>query len=101
VHEFVGAQDGIGRAGFDAQGAANAPGFVDDGHMAWSFSPMFWIEWQCGQACQYGQPVDALLSTRWALVDGGLPLGHSLGVTGAVWKATARALRLGQCVVQA
>ncbi len=37
VHELVRAHDGIGRAGLDAQGAANAPVLVDQHHAAWPF----------------------------------------------------------------
>ena len=44
VHQFVAAEDGIGRAGLDAQGAADAPGFVDDGHGARAFDAMGRVE---------------------------------------------------------
>ena len=44
MHDFVAAHDGINRTGLDAQGATNAPGFVDDGHGTWGFKALERIE---------------------------------------------------------
>ena len=37
MHHLVAAQNGIGRTGLDAQGAAYAPSLVNDGNVAWAF----------------------------------------------------------------
>ena len=44
VHAFVGAVDGIGRAGFYAQGAAYAPLLVDEDHTAPAFDAKLWVK---------------------------------------------------------
>jgi hypothetical protein len=43
MHHLVAAQDGIGGAGLDAQGAADTPSFVNHGHHHGAFNAMFWI----------------------------------------------------------
>ena len=40
VHALVGAQNGVSRAGFDAEGAAYAPGFVHHSDGQWGFNAM-------------------------------------------------------------
>jgi hypothetical protein len=44
VHALVDADDGVGGAGVQAQGAADAPGLVDDGHGARAFGAELGIE---------------------------------------------------------
>jgi hypothetical protein len=61
---------------------------------------VFRVEWQNGLTGECSQTFNAGLTARRTLVDGRLPLGHGTGISGAIWKATPRALRLGQCIVQ-
>ena len=100
MHHFVGTQYRIGRASLDAQRATNAPSLVDDGHMPRAFHAVRGVQGLNRLARQCGQAFNAGLPTGRALVDGGLPLGHGAGVTGAVGKAATRALGLRQRVVQ-
>src|SRR3989338_785393 len=70
VHFFVGAHDGIGGAGLDAQRAADTPGFVDVRHGAWGFLTMLRTQRQrclTRDGCEAG---DALSAPRVALADG-------------------------------
>lgn len=100
VHALVAAHDAVDRAGFDAQGAADAPGFVDPGHVARAFGAVFGVEGLRGLAGEGGQALNTLLTAGRALVDGGLAAGDGLGVGGAVGVAAALALGLGQGVQQ-
>ena len=68
--------------------------------MTWAFCAVRRIEGQNGPAGDGRQPFNARLPTRWALVDGRLPLGHGAGIAGAIGKAATRALRLGQGIVE-
>jgi hypothetical protein len=72
VHHLVAAQNGIGRAGLDAQGAANAPCFIDDGHSHRPFKAMFKVQWLDGLASEARQNGHAFGATWRTLIDGGL-----------------------------
>ena len=101
MHHLVAAQNGISGAGFDAQGATNAPCLVNHGHGHGAFYAVVWIErerWQSGNVCQKG---NALYAPRRALIDRGLVLSDGLRVGLAIGKAASSALRLGQRIVDA
>jgi len=98
VHAFVRADDAIDRAGLDAQGAADAPGFVDPGHLPRLFNAALGIERPRRLAGERGQAAHPFGPAGRALIDGRLPVRHRLRVSGAVGKAAAGALGLGQGV---
>ena len=96
VHFLMGAHDGIGGAGLDAQRAADTPGFVDVRHGAWGFHTMLRTQRQWNLPCDGCEAGDALSAPGGALVDGHALFGNGLGVGGAVGIAAACALCLGQ-----
>ena len=96
VHEFVAAHDGIGRAGLDAQGATNAPVFVDHRHGEWPLDAVCLAQRQHRLAGDGGESGDAFSAAGRALVDVGLTSRHRLRISRAVGIAAARALRLRQ-----
>ena len=96
VHQLVAAQYRVGRAGVDAQGAADAPVFVDDGDAARTFCAIGRVECHDGLPCDGCKPANALAAARRALVDGCAVLRNGAGVGSAVRVAAARALRLRQ-----
>ena len=97
VHHLVAAHDGVYRTGLDAQRAANAPGFVNDGHGARPFNTVGWIQRKCRQAGDLCKKRDAFSAARRALVDGGQAGCNGLRIGRAVRKTAPCALRLGQC----
>ena len=97
VHELVAAQNRIGGADVDAQGAADAPVLVNDRDGAWPFNAMGGVERHHRLPSDHRQPLDAFCAARRALVDSRLALGDSLRVARAIRVATARALGLRQC----
>jgi hypothetical protein len=97
MHQFVAAHDGVSRAGFDAQGAADAPVFIYKSDGAWILNAMSRVQRHAGLTCDSSQFIDALLTTGRALVDTRHPFCNGLRVSGAVRVATSRALRLRQC----
>lgn len=99
VHALVGTQNGIRGADLDAEGAADAPVFIDAGEHAWSFYAMVRIQWQRGAACDGRQARNAFLAAGRALVDGRCARGHGFGVASAVRVAAARALGLRQDLI--
>lgn len=101
VHHLVAAQNGVGRAGLDAQRAAYAPGFVNDGNGAWALKAIGRVQGLYGQACDGCQPLYAFSAARRALVDGRTANGNGLCVGCAVGVAATRALRLRQRSVDA
>ena len=101
VHALVQAQDRIRGAGLDAQRAAYAPVFVDDGHGARCFLTMLGTQGLNRAACDGRQARNALGASGRALVDAGLATGDGQGVCSAVGIAAARALGLGQGGVDA
>jgi hypothetical protein len=101
VHAFVGTHDGVGGAGFDAQGATNAPLLVNDSQRSRAFAAVFGVQSLRGAASDLGQACDASLATGWALVDVGLTFGHGLRIRRAIGIAATGALRLRQRVKQA
>ena len=97
VHELVAAQNRIGGADVDAQGAADAPVLVNDRDGAWPFNAMGGVQRYKWLPSDCRQPLDAFCAARRALVDSRLALGDCLSVPGAIRVAAARALRLRQC----
>ena len=96
VHHFVAANDGVGRADLDAQGAADAPVFIDKSDCSCRFHAIRRIQWRHVMAGDAAQPLNTFGTTGRALVDLGVASGDGLGVGLAVRVATARALGLGQ-----
>ncbi len=96
VHQFVAANDSIGRTDFDAKRATDAPVFVDKSDGSCRFHAIHRIQRRHGMTGDAAQPFNAFGTTGWALVDLGVASGDGLGVCLAVWVATARALGLGQ-----
>ena len=101
VHELVAAENCIGRAGFDAQRAAYAPVLINHGQHAGPFAAVDRIQRHNGTPRDGREPLDTLQAARWALIDLCLAVGDGTGVGSAVGVATARALRLRQCSVDA
>ena len=96
VHHFIAANDGVGRADLNAQGAADAPVFIDESDGSCRFHAVSRIQLHHRMAGDAAQPFNAFGSTGWALVDLGVANGDGLGVGLAVRVATACALGLGQ-----
>lgn len=96
VHPFVGADDGVYRACFSAQGASDAPILVNPNHMARPLLSMRWIQWHRGLAGDQRQSAYAFITAWWTLVDGSVLFGNGFGVGGTVRKTTSGALCLGQ-----
>jgi hypothetical protein len=101
VHVFVRAEDGVGRAGVNAQGAADAPGLVHEGHAARGLHAVLGVERLYRFAADGGQPLHAFFATGRTLVDVGLALRNGIGIGRAVRVAAAGALGLRQRVQQA
>ena len=96
MHLFGRTEDGIDRAGLDAQGAADAPGFVDHSQGSRCFKAVGRIQRQGGLTHESRQPLDALGSAGWTLIDCCRALGHRDRVGMAVRVSAAGALRLRQ-----
>jgi len=96
VQKLVDADDAVNRAGLDAFGATNAPGFVDDRQGARPLFTTGGIQGQRRHAGERRQTAHALHPAGGALVDARFTLSDGLGVAGAIRKAAARALRLRQ-----
>ena len=96
MHQLVASHDGVRRADLDAQGAANAPVFINEDDAARPLGPVHRI--QCGNrlAGEGGQPLNPLGAARRALVDARLGLGDRLRIGGAVGVAATGALCLRQ-----
>ena len=98
MHLFGGSCDGIHRTGLNAQGAAYAGAFVDDGK-GFCFGNRVFTERLELHAQQFGQFPDALLATRRAAVDVGFPRRDGRGIRLASRVAALPALGLRQDVV--
>ena len=96
MHALVAAHDRIGRAGLDAQGAANAPALVNHDHAAGAFDAKSRVERAHRLAGQRRQTSDPLGAAGRTLVNARLAVGDGLGVGRAVGITAARALRLRQ-----
>jgi hypothetical protein len=96
MHQLVAAKNGVCRTGVEAQGAAYAPGFVNDSDCARAFSAMERIERLRRQAGDSGKALDSFHAARRALVDGGFMGCNGLGVGRAIGVAAAGALGLRQ-----
>ena len=90
------ADDAVGRAGLDAERAAYAPGFVDDGDAARGLDAIDGVQRQGRAAGEGGEPGHARGAAGGALVDLGLTRGDGVGVAAAVRIAAAGALGLRQ-----
>ena len=96
MHVLVGAQNGVGRAGFDAQRAAYAPGLINDGQLAWCFLTILGAQ-RLGCMTGDGRKQGNALGATWrALINGGIAAGDGLSVAAAVGVAASSALRLRQ-----
>jgi len=96
VHALVRAHDGVGWAGLEAQGAANAGAFVDEGHAARRFLATLGGKRQHRLARGRRKPRHAFGTAGRAAVDGRLADGNGLRVGCAIRVAAACALRLRQ-----
>ena len=101
MHTLIGTVNGIGGAGFDAQSAADAPVFVDEGHAAQAFYAEFGIQRHDSSAGNYRQARYALGPAWRALVDGCVLLRNGLRIGRAIGIAAARALGLRQRIQDA
>ena len=96
MHAFMGANDGIHRASLDAQGAADAPVFVNVSQVPGAFKAMRWVQALSRLSCQQRQLPHPLFTAWWALVDGGLLCGNGLRISSAILEAATLALCLRQ-----
>ena len=96
MHALVRANDGIDWARLDAQGAPDAPVFIDPDHMTRSFCAECRVQGQRWVSADCGQTVYAFIAAGRALIDGGFLVSDGAGISSAVWVATTRALRLWQ-----
>jgi hypothetical protein len=96
VHLLGRADDGIDRAGLDAERAADAGRLVDDRHLLGFFDPVLGRQRLELLAQQVGQLAHAFVAARRALVDFGCPVGDCLRVGLATGKAALAALCLRQ-----
>ena len=96
MHELVGTQNGVGRAGIDAQRAANAPVFVDARQSARRLAAVDWVQRAQRLPRDMRQPGNAFGPPRRALVNAGRTRSNGLGITGAVRVPAPRALGLRQ-----
>lgn len=96
VHHLVAAQYRIYRANWQAQCAANAPGFVNHGYTARCFQAVGRVQGQNALARDRCQPVNAISAAGRALVDGGFALDNCLSIGSAVRIPAAPALGLRQ-----
>ncbi len=98
VHLFGCANDGIYGARLDAQRAADAGLFVDEGDR-FGFGFCVAAKGFVFHAEQVSQFMDPIIAARWAQIDVRLAFGDGFSVRFATWIAALAALRLGQdCV---
>lgn len=97
MHPFGGTQDGINRAGLEAQGTADTELFIDVGHHGYIFFfAHFFIKGDRVAAQKVGQGLDTGFATRRTAVNLRLAGGNRLGIGAATGKAALAALGLGQ-----
>jgi hypothetical protein len=96
MHAFVGANDGIDRAGLNAKGAAYTVLFVDDGNPQGTGLATGTINGFGLAIKQMGQFDDTFLAAWGATVDISMALGQGLGVRSAALVTALSALRLRQ-----
>ena len=94
MHPFRGADDCIDWARLDAQRAADAKRFIDDGDPQRSFGAVGWIQRQRRPARNQAEFGDAGGAARWTLVDLRLPGGDRCSVGTATGKTALGALGL-------
>ena len=100
VQRLRAADDAVHGTRIEAQGAADARGFVDARNAQRAFGTVQWIERDDRPASDCGEPRNALLAARGALIGACHAVGYGLRVVAAVGKAAARALRLRQGVFE-
>ena len=96
MHLLGGADDGVDRAGLDAEGAADTGLLVDEGDRLRLFDTVFFVERLVLAAKQVGQLAHAFVAAGRALVDVRLALGDRVGVGPAAGKTALSALCLRQ-----
>ncbi len=96
MHELGGTDDGIHRAGLDAQRAADADRLVDQRDSPGFLDAMGWIERLVRAAGQRGQCANARITAGRALVDVSFTRGDRLGIGLAARVLALATLRLGQ-----
>src|SRR5690348_1985686 len=96
MHLFLGAGDGVHRAGLDALGAADAERLVDDGDGTGCERPHLRIEGFGREMHELSQCSEGLLTARRAAVDFCLVAGERLRIGMAIGETAALTLRLGE-----
>ena len=101
VHGLVAAENGVSGANRKAQGASDAPCFVDDSHRTARFDTVLGIKRQRALPGDDCEPGNTLGTAGRTLVDRGSAVCNRVRVGGAVRVSATRALRLGQRGVKA
>jgi hypothetical protein len=96
MHAFMGANDGIHWASLDAQGAADAPVFINVSQVPGAFKAMCWVQGLRRLTSQQCQMPHALFTAWGTLVDGGFLCGNGLRISRAILEAATLALCLRQ-----
>jgi hypothetical protein len=94
MHALVAAQDSVGGAGVDAQGATDAPVLINENSLARAFKAKGGVQSLLCPAGDVGQTDYTLLAARGALVDVGLSRFDRTAVACTVRIPATRALRL-------
>lgn len=97
MHLFGRANDAVHWACLDAQGATNAPAFVNQRQLPGRFLSVLEVQGPLCLARQGREPTNALYAAGWALVDLSLAIsdGHRIGVAVRISAAGALGLRQG------
>ena len=99
MHALLRAEDRIDRTGGDAQRAANARGFVDDGNEQWAVRAAFWSERSWRASRQRRERDNHGLPSGRAAIDVGRADCHGIRIGPARGVSAAHALGLRQrCV---
>ena len=101
VHQARGADNGIDRAGLDAERTADAVRLIDDGDFNGPVGAAFRIQREYVAFKQSGELDDPGRATRRAAIDRRFAAGNRVSVGPASRIAALRALRLGKQVVDA
>ena len=96
MHAFVRANDGVDRAGVNAQSAAYAPVLVYPNHAARGLHAVIRVKRQIGLRGHRSQAVYAFIAAGRALVDGRFATGDGVRISRAIRVTATRALRLRQ-----
>jgi hypothetical protein len=96
VHLFGCTNDGIYRAGLQAQGTTDAGRFINDGYAFGFFHAMLGRKWLGFSSEKIGELTYTLFAARWAAVDIRATIGDSGSIGFAAWKTALSALGLRQ-----